>query len=350
MSDTAVKEPAETVADVESPQSESVAPDISQAYDYEDPKNVEEVDAGQETEPTSEDQESTEQAEETQAGDFAEDVSHTEGEDADAEPESKSEEGTQAPAPAFDDGLIALAQNVGITPSDAVGFASPEALRETVRFLSQKFAQQPVQQEQLQAPEPVDYRYKGETLDPEEFDPKVVKHVEGMNQHFANELGKRDQEVQELRQAMGGLMAQTQQAGRQRDVNTFDAWRERRADLRGFFGKGGMNTLKQGSQEAKDRQAVYGKAQQLAVMYRQSGEAKTADDICDEAAAIVFNNRQRSAARKEVTSKLKRKESQFLAKPSQRPSDAKNREEEAAAYVDQCEREAAEFEDKDVTF
>ncbi len=125
----------------------------------------------------------------------------------------------------------------------------------------------------------------------------------------------------------------------QRSVDVFENWVQSKPEYRELLGKGPVGKLKRGSPELKSRSDCYQMAEELAGMYQRAGNTKSAAEICEDAAAIVFRKQMKSAARSEITSKLKARKGQATPKPTQTPDGVKGRKDDAIAYVNQWDAE-----------
>lgn len=340
----AVETPAETDANVEASQDESVVPDISQAYEH-----VEGVDADQETfDPALvaeqvEGQEAPGDKPEAQAQEGAEE----EGVAKEAEEIAGADELVSQQTPVFDEELLSRAQQVGIPEHRARAQFSPETLRTTInelvwrepRVLREEAAPATPKEQELT----VEHFKVGEAFDADDLGEDLAKRlnvqrdqsaVQMFEQHTAHQ-----KQMEDIKMAMGGMIARSEASQQQGDADTFENWVAATPELHQFLGKGRTDTLKPDSPQVKLRNRIFHRAKRVAVMYREEGEAKSPADALSDAAAIVLNKQRKTAARQELTSKMTSRKDQSLAKPTQMPGPQASAEERAAAIMDEYEAE-----------
>lgn len=328
--------PAETATDVEAPQGESVESDISQVSEYGADVDQTQIPAPEDgqvegQEATGEEPEVEAQETETVEGD---------------EKVAGAGEQVSRQTPAFEPWLLDRAEQVGLTAEDVQRFETSEGLRETVRALSRQSTQKPPEQPEAPAPEPTIEDYKvGKPFSAEVLGEEVAGPLNEQRDRYAEQAFKQDrahrQEMNDIKTAMGGMIAQSRAMQGQREVDVVDSWVQRTPDVQRLLGKGPTSSLKAGSTQRNDREAIKVKAKIFGNAYAQAGERKTDDELCAEAGAVVLNERMKRAARADVTDKLVSRKGQAVGKPTQMPNKAGTPEERADAIWEEGEKRLA---------
>lgn len=141
--------------------------------------------------------------------------------------------------------------------------------------VQQQFGQpQPGQAGQQQTPP---WMYQVD-LDPNVYDERLVQHMQGMSQHYAQQIGALQQQFQQAMGAFAGQMQQRQQQEAEQQLarqwSQFDQLIESLGPAyQPVFGKGNWQTLGQqtGSPFGRNRTEVYQRMQSLRDFYSQRG-------------------------------------------------------------------------------
>lgn len=177
--------------------------------------------------------------------------------------------------------------------------------------------QQPPQPGQQQVPP---WMYQVD-LDPNVYDEKLVQHMQGMSQHYAQQIGALQQQFQQAMGAFAGQMQQRQQQeAEQRLANQWSQF-DQLIDSLGpayqpVFGKGNWQTvgLQTGSPFGRNRAEVYQRMQSLRDFYSQRGGPQPDDRRLLEMAAEDALQGQWNAIKQRV-GKSSGRTGQTIARP-----------------------------------
>lgn len=293
--------------------------------------------------------------------------------DRNARPSSPHDEPSDIPvgsgsAPNIPDELIQRAAAYGYTPEDLQAWGDAEAietvLREQDRMAFQQW-QQWQQQQRYQPPQPPQqyppqYQptyapnqqqfappgYPGAVqpqfgppqqppgqqqsppwmyqvdLDPNVYDEKLVQHMQGMSQHYAQQIGALQQQFQQAMGAFAGQMQQRQQQEAEQRLASQWSQFDQLIDSLGpayqpVFGKGNWQTvgLQTGSPFGRNRAEVYQRMQDLREFYSQRGGPQPDDRRLLEMAAEDALQGQWNAIKQRVGRTTNGRAGQAIARP-----------------------------------
>lgn len=237
-------------------------------------------------------------------------------------------ETTTVTPPAISDHTLTMAVQAGIPLATARSFASEQALRDMVSVIQAK-------DESAEAappePDPLDSL---PTLDPENYDPEVIKMFDAL-------VGV----VRQQREAIKTFQGQQEQTARvsqeaaSRDV---EQWFDQQVaqlgdDFSEALGTGGYSALDRGSSQYAKRDAIANQMSVLLAGYRVLGQqAPPREQVFDTAARLVLADEYQKVHEKKLTSDLAKRSSQHIQRAGGQKATSKlSPDEETAALLDE---------------
>jgi hypothetical protein len=260
----------------------------------------------------------------------------TEGE---ATPADETKESTQQKAEpvAISDAEVARAIRAGFTMEDIRTFPSEDSLSRVVtEVLAVKNAVKQDTQKETQKEEtkPVDPFVDFPTLDPEAYEPEVIKAFETLKnivkgQSEAIEQFKTQQ--QETRQVSEAAAAKEAEQWFDKQVEGLGQ------DFTDALGTGGYSSLATGSVQLAKRDAI---ASQVAVMlagYRQTGQTTPPrEEVFDAAARLVLRDEYQRISEQNLTKDLTKRSKQHIQRAGSQSAKTKlSPDEEIAAEINE---------------
>ncbi len=272
-------------------------------------------------------QEDTQETEQSQADTLEDSKEDTQEEDKSKEEYSESE-GKEKEDKFKEEEIIGIsdialtrAVNAGLTVSEARSFSNEENLNGVVGRLETQNQQyrtwaqelQTNQQqtvEQLQEEQPVDLFADLPKLNPEDYDPEVVKFLDGLT-----DIARKQQEViQDFQANQDNIVAANYNAGRVDVEDWFDKEISNLgADFEEIFGTGNFNSLNQNSVEYQNRDNVAGQLSVLIAGYNAQGiNAPQKSDLFQTAVRQIFHEKYAKIEHGKLENNLKKQEKQHI--------------------------------------
>lgn len=207
--------------------------------------------------------------------------------------------------PSFDERLLVNAERVGISRDEALTFGSPEALNKAIDIAIrtyQRFA--PKQEPAEQEPEI--------TLDPDEYDEKIIKLFERQNKQIA--LLK--EELDAVQGITQNVVSKAEQDAAEKMYDVFDQ------DVNSLghddlFGKGTRNNVSK--EHVENRARLLNATNALADSYELRGQP-IPPDLIERALRAEFGESAQAKSTRELADKVSKRASQTIARPSGRGS------------------------------
>lgn len=251
-----------------------------------------------------------------------------------AEPAAESQDdGAQAPADntqqqqaddGFDAALLDAAGAIGFSKDD---FPSAAAMEKAVLAFDQRLLslsqqgpehrEQPAPQQRVDAQSAAQQPQGDETgefqlkLDKDAFDPEIVQAFEGLHGHYQGRLSQ-------MEQALGALLEQHQQQQAAQVSAECDRFFESLGEsYHEILGKGAIGDFKPDSEAFKNRSRVVLEAKALIDAYAQAGlPVKSLDTFLHKALRSAFSDKVDQANRKQISTQLRDRKGQFIARPT----------------------------------
>jgi len=271
-----------------------------------------------------------------------------EGEAEKAAPEAEAKEPAEPEKPAGEEAaeeqdviapLLPLATELGMSEDDARQYETPERLQEVLALhqqakdgraalaAAQAPTPAPAAPEQAPAPKPEpaptaptpavsELLYKL-NLNPEEVEPEIIKALEGMNQHYADHMGKMGALMGELADFRKGLDRQSTALF----MRSFDGWvNGLPAEWDPILGKGSEKDVN-GTAQWQGRRAILQTANQLIAGRVSAGEEYYGDDnvpLFEQACLLAFPKHSMALERAKGANTRSKRLGQSVAKPTGR--------------------------------
>ena len=177
------------------------------------------------------------------------------------------------------------------------------------------FQQQMPQHPQGQQP-PQQFQPYELKLDKNNWDPELLSAVEGMNKHYQDQF----QQVQQSLQAQQMWYQQQMGQLQQQQSHQYSAWFDAKISELGdeytsVFGRGGYDTLREGSAEKANRLALNDAIDQLA----QISPHATDDELFVRAMRMQFGHIQSQIQRQKLSDQIKSRSKQTVGRPGVKP-------------------------------
>jgi hypothetical protein len=279
-----------------------------------------------------------------------------------AEEPAATEEQAAAKEPEWDAGLLARAQQLGMTEDEAKGFGDGEKLETVLTTLDRRVAdigraalqsqsqqpqtvqQQPVQQVPAQQPQqpqqPQTIQQQPPSFEPfkvelksEEYGEEVTKAMQGMADHNA---GQMQLLATQFGNAVMGLHGQFQKREQETLVAKGDALiaslGEEYVDV---FGKGSTQSMRQGSDPWNARMKFFNGMDALQVGYQLTNPnyVPSEADLKQRVLRGDFPEKVNGIKTSKLSQRLRDRKGQFVAPTSARKGAPVAKEDEASAYV-----------------
>lgn len=260
----------------------------------------------------------------------------------------------------FDPAVLGIAAELGIPESAARGFGSKEALQnhlmKTVNARNVAFQQQEQQRQvaaRQPAPEPfVPTPFKLD-MPKDIFDKELIAQVSAMNDHYAQQIEQLHKSMAPVGQLQADfaqvqqvLQAQATAAAEQQFDGVVNALGDKYEPL---FGKGTASALPRGGPQHGNRSRLWQAADRIARGYASSGQQMPALNVLvDQALRVEFNDQQAELTRKQMEGQLRKRNGQFVARPSNRAPAKRSPDDRAGEYVETFYREHGVKEGKDL--
>jgi hypothetical protein len=241
-------------------------------------------------------------------------------------------------APVYAPELLERAKSYQMTEEEAKGHKSPEELDRFLTMLDRQVGlmalrstgtappagqQGPVAQPDATAtlPKPaVEQAPPGQAppagefkieLNPEEYDPALVKTIDGLNKHYAGRLA-------EVQQVLTKLVERVIESTSSSVQNDFDSYLNSMGEeYIEIVGKGGADELRESNKPAFDARAkIWEEFKILKTACQIRGQNVPAKTLFKRAAGLVLADKQAEIARRKVEKDVVKQRGQFLSKPS----------------------------------
>ena len=249
-----------------------------------------------------------------------------------------------ADTPTFSDELLARAEKAGLTKDELADFGTPDAAQKALSLFEKKSTATGTQttetgkeaQTGTQTDKSGFEKFKVE-LDPDVYDPEIITTINGINEHYSKQF-----------EAMQGQLVQAQGAlNRQQALQfeqQFDGYIDGLGDgYKDVLGEGRGAEMDKTSETFKNRVKLLDEMETIAAGCSRTGkQVPPYNELFDKALASVFKDKQKEIVRKEISSKLGKR--QIIARPSQRRGGNVDPESAARSYVKQFleERDTSE--------
>ena len=314
---------------------ESLAKEIDQAVESMD---FEKITEEKETEETSTEETSTNETitDKTLEPTEEDTTETTEEETAGTEEETEEvieEVIEEAPAPAvISDDTLTRAVEVGFLLADARAFQSEAALERNIAVVERASE---IRREQLGEEEeaPADPFADLPKLDPENYDPEVIKMFDAMKGELVQQ--------RERLQGFEDQQTETSQVAQQAVAQEIEQWFDKQVeglgeDFSGALGTGSHAAMDRGSSQFTAREEI---ADQIGVLHAgyeaQGKKAPARDQLFKSAARMVLMDRYQELHDEKLSGKLEKQSSQHLQRAGGKKATATlSPEEEAAQAID----------------
>jgi hypothetical protein len=229
--------------------------------------------------------------------------------------------------PGYDDNLVQWANHYGINPGD---YSTEDALRRhvdsTARYYQQQQQQQQQQlQQQQHVPEqtaqtepaaPTEFKV---ALD-EDYDPGLIDGINGlanqMSTHYNDQLEMLAQVVLDQQGFINGQQQQAQSVQYQNELNEFNT-AVNGLESGDIFGESGYEQLTPGSNEARNREALYDQVLVLANGYQAQGkQIPGMENLVGQAYRTAFSTEVDNQNRKSLNARLRKQSKRRLGSGS----------------------------------
>jgi hypothetical protein len=237
-----------------------------------------------------------------------------------------------ADAPNFGDELLARGEKLGLSKEEIADFGTPEMAAKALTLLEKRSQGAPAQPAEAdkatQTAKPTGFEKFKVALDPDVYDPAIIETINGINDHYAKQF-----------ETMQGQLSQAHESlSRQQALQfeqQFEGWIGELSDgYKDVLGEGSGADMDKNSEPFKNRVKVLDEMETIAAGCSRMGkQVPPYGELFEKALASVFKNKQGEIARKEISSKLSKR--QIIARPSQRRGGNVDPEATARSYVKQ---------------
>jgi len=235
--------------------------------------------------------------------------------------EKVADAATQEPEPEVEQGLLDEAESLGYSRelAEELGKAGllERALGDVDRRAEllgrQKEAPPAAAEEQVQAP-PAEDAYKI-VLEGDEYDPEVVKALQGMNAHYAGQMAQ-------VRSELKGALTKLEEQQIERQNEQFDARLAGLGDeYTDLLGKEPLSKLNRGGEQYANRLKLLETMDVLSTGYEQMGRDVPDSTLFQRALRTQFGDTIATQERKKIAGQLDKQKGQMIARPTKRRVD-----------------------------
>ena len=238
-------------------------------------------------------------------------------EDQDKKLEAKKEVVVEQPKPVISDQVLASAIQAGLSISEARAFQSDESLMRAVSVL-ESFKEKVKPKEEEVDP------FASIKLDPEKFEPEVIELLGPVLEL----MKKQQEEIKNLKTQTAEQSKQSSYISQEATVREVTEWFDGQVkklgdDFSEVLGKGGMNSLKQGTSQHAKREAIAGQVAVMMAGYNASGiKPPPRDELFDVASRIVLRDEYQKISEDKLSGKLEKCSSQHISRVNSRGSES----------------------------
>lgn len=234
---------------------------------------------------------------------------------------------SEAEEPEIEPALLARAESVGFSPEYAqtlgkAGLLDSALVEEDRRLAAAMRGQREAPAEGAEgAAAPADAAEAAEAeaaeafkleMDPEAYDPGLVSAISGLNDHYAERVGRLERNLEELM----GLTAERLEDER---TSRYDQmFGELEADHAERFGEGPLRSLQPESVHKQNRDTLVNAMEDLRTINAQRGRALSEQELRDRALRMEFGDVLKTQARKEVEANVTKRSGAVVARATRR--------------------------------